>query len=133
LGELLLWALFLHPHIRVVHLGRRSGRRRQTVLEVIRFDPQQRERIVAAMFGPGSDWYRNLQAAPAIEVEADGTIFQPQQRVLGNQAAQAELDDYRRRNPIWSKVVGTLIRRPFTSSSMPVVVFSQVRVAGKGR
>lgn len=132
LGELLLWALFWHPHIRVVHTGRATGQRHQTILEVIRFDQRHSEWIVASMFGPTSDWYRNVQATPAMEVEVDGTTFQPNQRMLGDEAAQAELDDYRRRNPIWSKVVGALIRRPFTASSMPVVGFSQGSLSDPG-
>src|SRR3954447_4217970 len=55
LGELLLWALYWRQHIRIAHVGRRSGKLRQTVLEVIRHDPDAGEWIVAAMFGPRSD------------------------------------------------------------------------------
>ncbi len=127
LGELLLWALYWHPHIRVVHRGRVTGEPRETILEVIRSDPRDGEWIVAAMFGPASDWYRNIQKTSALEVEVGGVIFQPHQRILDEDAAQGELDDYRRRNPIWSRASAALIRRPFTASSMPVVAFSKPR------
>lgn len=127
LGELLLWALYWLPHIRVVHRGRNSGMRRQTILEVIRSDPAHAEWIVATMFGPTSDWYRNIQTAPAIEVEVGGNVFQPRQRILREEAAQSELDDYRRRNPLWSRIIGALIRRPLIASTMPVVSFSNLR------
>lgn len=127
IGEVLLWILYWHPHIRVAHRGRVTGRVHQTIVEVIRFDPGRNEWLVAAMFGPRSDWYRNLSATPAIEVEVRGEIFRPVQRVLLDEAAQRELDDYRRRNPIWSRLAGVLIGRPFTAASMPVIAFGDPR------
>jgi deazaflavin-dependent oxidoreductase (nitroreductase family) len=79
------------------------------------------------MFGPRSDWYRNLSETPAVEVEVRGEIFQPAQRVLPAEAAQRALDDYRRRNPIWSRLAQVLIGRPFTAASMPVIAFRNPR------
>ena len=126
-GEVLLWILYWHPHIRIAHRGRVTGRLHQTIVEVIRFDPRRNEWLVAAMFGPRSDWYRNLWQSPAVEVEVRGETFQPTQRMLPDDAAQRELDDYRRRNPIWSRIAGLLIGRPFTAASMPVVAFGDPR------
>jgi deazaflavin-dependent oxidoreductase (nitroreductase family) len=104
-----------------------TGTVHQTIVEVIRFDSRRNEWLVAAMFGPGSDWYRNLRREPAAEVEVRGEVFRPRQRMLPDDDAQRELDDYRRRNPIWSRMAGALIRRPFTAESMPVVAFADPR------
>jgi deazaflavin-dependent oxidoreductase (nitroreductase family) len=123
LGEILLWALFWHPHILVVHRGRRSGIERQTLLEVIGFDPVRREWTVAAMFGPKSDWYRNISASPVIEVEVRGRRFRPEQRIFGDREAQGALDAYRLTHPVWGRIVASMIRRPFTAACMPVVAF----------
>ena len=40
----------------------------QTVVEVVRFDPRTREIVVAAGWGGQTDWYRNIQRTPALEV-----------------------------------------------------------------
>lgn len=46
------------------HIGRNSGRIRQTVLEVVQHDRARNVFYVAVGFGPRSDWYRNLRADP---------------------------------------------------------------------
>lgn len=124
LGELLLWA-FGHPHIRVAHRGRRTGLTRQVVLEVIHYDAKSKEWFVAAVWGPESDWYRNLRAADALEVETAGRRFVPEQRMVGPHEAQQLLDDYQRRNPIWSRIGKLLIRRPLEAAAMPIVGFRE--------
>lgn len=46
------------------HLGRKSGKPRQVVLEVVNHDAVGDGYVVAAGFGPRTDWYRNLRAQP---------------------------------------------------------------------
>jgi deazaflavin-dependent oxidoreductase (nitroreductase family) len=123
-GELFLW-LFGHPHIRIAHVGRITGIKRQVVLELIHHDARSGERFVAAMWGPDSDWYRNLCATDAIEVETAGRRFAPLQRMVGVEETQDLLDDYQRRNPLWSRICKLFIRRPFTAEAMPMVAFTE--------
>lgn len=52
------------------HRGRRTGLPRQTVVEVVGSDGAGV--VVAAGFGPGSDWYRNLLAHPAASMVRGG-------------------------------------------------------------
>ncbi len=48
------------------HTGRRSGRRRTTVIEVVgRADGAY---VVASGFGPRADWYRNVLARPEVAI-----------------------------------------------------------------
>ena len=79
------------------HTGRRTGRPRQTVVEVV--DQSAESLTVAAGFGTGSDWYRNLVAQPAASVVHGGRVTavtaMPMQ---AEQAAQAMLA-YARRHP----------------------------------
>jgi deazaflavin-dependent oxidoreductase (nitroreductase family) len=61
--------LFGHRLLLLVHRGRKSGYVYQTVLEVVRHDPARRESIVVSAWGgEKADWYRNLRAAPAVEI-----------------------------------------------------------------
>src|SRR5512135_3515708 len=54
--------------MRLTHVGRKSGKVYHTVLAVLRFDEQTHE-IFAVSPWSESNWYRNIQAAPALEVE----------------------------------------------------------------
>ncbi len=67
----------------IVHRGRVSGRVRRTVVEVVGFDREAEEALVVAGWGPGTQWYRNLEAAPAIEVDVGRRRWrEPEQRFL---------------------------------------------------
>jgi deazaflavin-dependent oxidoreductase (nitroreductase family) len=58
------------------HTGRTSGRRRLVVLEcVLRPTPDQV--VVASGFGRQAQWYRNLEANPAVRVSSGGMRDRP--------------------------------------------------------
>jgi deazaflavin-dependent oxidoreductase (nitroreductase family) len=88
-----------HRCLMITHIGRKSGRRRQTVLEVVRYDPSTRECIVMAGYGAQSDWYRNIQACPAIEVQVGRQRYTPQQRMLSAEETLHVLEEYQRQHP----------------------------------
>ncbi|RVW07674.1 nitroreductase family deazaflavin-dependent oxidoreductase [Prescottella agglutinans] len=68
-----LGALLGHRFVLVEHVGRRSGKTRQVVLEVVDHDEVGHGApdgwIVAAGYGTTSDWYRNLTAHPRARVQ----------------------------------------------------------------
>lgn len=92
----------------LTHVGRRSGRRYQTVLEVIGTRPAAGEFMVMAGLGRSANWYRNVQAHPATEVLVGRQrLRRPALRVLDAQEAAAVLAEYERRN----RVVAPVVRR----------------------
>jgi deazaflavin-dependent oxidoreductase (nitroreductase family) len=95
----------------LTHVGRRSGRRRETVLEVIARRPADGEFMVLAALGRRAQWYRNLQAAPAVEVAVGRRRFQPAHRTLGEDEAVAVLADYERRNRLVAPIVRSVLSR----------------------
>ena len=84
----------------LTHSGRKTGRERQTVLEVVRYDKATTTFIVAAGFGPGSDWYRNLRANPQVIVQCGRRRWAMVARFLPPEQAGEELLDYARRHPL---------------------------------
>jgi deazaflavin-dependent oxidoreductase (nitroreductase family) len=79
------------------HRGRRSGRRRETVLEVIRHD---RERWwVASGWGERTQWLRNLRATPGARIRCGREAVRVEARVLSQAEAEHELVVYGRRHP----------------------------------
>ena len=83
----------------ITHVGRKTGRLRQTVLEVVHYDPSTQECIVMSGYGTQSDWYRNIQARPAIEVQVGRQRYTPQQRMLEAQETLHILEEYQRHHP----------------------------------
>ena len=74
------------------HRGRRSGRRYETVLEVLRWDPWRDEATVISGFGPAAQWYRNVLAGGAAEVRIGRRRFAPSVRVRRQQGLAPPFD-----------------------------------------
>jgi deazaflavin-dependent oxidoreductase (nitroreductase family) len=51
------------------HIGRVSGKQRQTVLEVVTHDPADNSFIVASGWGPTAAWYRNVVHTPDVSIQ----------------------------------------------------------------
>ena len=120
----------------LIHRGRRSGRRYETVLEVVRHDSRLDEYIVVFGFGPRASWFRNVTAGNAVEVRVGRGCFSPRYRLLEPGEAAATLADYERRNrlvaPIVRLVLGRLAGFAYDSSpaarerlvrTLPLVAF----------
>ena len=84
----------------LVHEGRTTGRRRDTVLEVVHLDETVPEAIVVAAWGARSDWFRNITAAPPRDVRVGRHHWpNPRFRLLEADEMVAALTDYGRRHP----------------------------------
>jgi deazaflavin-dependent oxidoreductase (nitroreductase family) len=86
-----------HQFLLLIHAGRRTGRIHDTVLKVLRYDPRTGESIVAAAWGKEADWYRNIQAQPALAVYTGRDRYVPAQRRLPADEAFAVFEDWTRR------------------------------------
>jgi deazaflavin-dependent oxidoreductase (nitroreductase family) len=95
----------------LVHTGRRTGIKRETVLEVIRFDPVAREAVVAAGWGRRTGWLHNVEAGLAREVWIGRERFVPAYRVLAPDEAERLFADYERRNRLGAPLVRAVISR----------------------
>ncbi len=93
--------------LRLVHIGRKSGRSRETVLEVVLVEPEGF--VVASGFGPRSDWYLNLQAEPRARVQVGVKWFQARARFLRDQEAAEALRRYAALHPWAWRLLGSLV------------------------
>jgi deazaflavin-dependent oxidoreductase (nitroreductase family) len=106
--------VFGHRFLCLTHRGRRSGRLYRTVLEVVEWRPERREAVVISGFGPRAQWFRNVRAGGAAEVEIGRECWLPDARVLDPAEGTAVLAGYERRNrllrplirPVLSKLAG---------------------------
>jgi deazaflavin-dependent oxidoreductase (nitroreductase family) len=92
------------------HVGRRTGQPHQTVAMVLSYDTTTGEAVICTGWGPQTDWYRNLQAHPAVTVQLGGQTFTPQQRFLPEEEAFGVGVRFRREHPhrmrFFSRVLG---------------------------
>lgn len=98
-----------HRFVLLTHRGRKSGRVRQTVLEVVHYEPSTRETVVVSGWGERSDWYRNLEVQPALEVRIGRERYVPEQRFLTPREVYAEIADYERRHPWAVRILAPLL------------------------
>jgi deazaflavin-dependent oxidoreductase (nitroreductase family) len=96
--------LFGHRFMLLTHVGRRSGKVRRTVLAVLCFDPKTAE-IMAISAWSASEWYKNILTSPALLVETGFTRYVPIHRSLSSEEIATLFEDYRRKHPIFSRIV----------------------------
>lgn len=104
LYRLRLGWLFGHRFMLLTHVGRRSGKVRQTVLAVLHFDAHTKE-LKAVSAWNASEWHKNIQAAPALQVETGLTRYTPVQRDLSAEEIAQLFVDFRRDRPLFSRMV----------------------------
>ena len=90
--------------MQITHVGRRSGIVRRTILAVLRFDGQTKE-IYAVSAWKGSDWYYNIQAAPALQVETGFIHYVPMQRTLSPEEITTTFMEFCQAHPLFSRMV----------------------------
>ena len=95
-----------HRFALVTHRGRRSGRVRRTVVELVRYEPATKECIVAFGRGARSDWYRDLRSHPALLIESGHDRYVTERRFLAPEEVVAELRDDARRHPNAARLIG---------------------------
>jgi deazaflavin-dependent oxidoreductase (nitroreductase family) len=104
LYRLSLGWLFGHRFLMLSHVGRKSGKVRQTILAVLSYDAASKE-IKAVSAWNASEWYKNIQVTPAISVETGLTRYAPLQRELSAEEIAQLFMDYCKDHPIFSRIV----------------------------
>ncbi len=109
LYRLRLGWLFGSRFLRLTHIGRKSGRSYQTIIEVIGYDKATDTYTVVSGFGPQADWYRNIQHAPDVVITVGRRITPAQAECLSKLASAQALRAYARRYPVASRVLSRLL------------------------
>lgn len=122
---------------RLTHVGRKSGRRYRTVLEVAGTSAARDELFVMSGLGSKANWYQNLHANGAAEIEVGRRHFLARFRDLKADEAVEILAHLERRyrliRPIFRHILsklagfrydGTEAARQRLVSALPMVAFS---------
>ena len=100
-----------HRFLLLIHVGRRTGHRHHTVLEVIEYRKEGREAVVMSAFGPNADWFRNIEATPGPELVIGSRRFTAAHRILEEDEAVRVLGGYQRRNRLIAPIIRSVLSR----------------------
>jgi deazaflavin-dependent oxidoreductase (nitroreductase family) len=125
----------------LTHIGRKSRRPHQTVLEVVRHDRATGAYVIPSGWGEQADWLRNIQKTPNVLVDAGGRRFEATATRLSVEEVEWELRDYARRHPLAFRGLASLLagRRSIETNeafrllarSIPMVVLRPRREIGR--
>ena len=93
----------------LTHVGRRTGRERSTVLEVVFHESDPRLWYVAAAWGEKSDWYRNVKRNPHVQVSVGVKRYLATAETVGVDDAARIHDRYVRDHPLAARFVGWML------------------------
>lgn len=93
--------------LRLTHVGRRSGKVYHTVLAVLKYDETTREIMTVSPWS-ASNWYRNIQATPALEIQTGTVRYAPAQRSLTPEEIAVLFIEFRRQYPIFSRIIARI-------------------------
>jgi deazaflavin-dependent oxidoreductase (nitroreductase family) len=95
----------------LIHVGRRTGLRRETVLEVMEYRLEGPEVVVMSAFGPNADWLRNIQATSGPDVVTGSRRFTADYRILGADEAVRVIAGYEQRNRLMAPIIRAVLSR----------------------
>lgn len=89
----------------LTHAGRRTGQPHDTAAMVLAEDRSTEEVVIGSVWGPRTDWVRNLRANPPLLVRIGRQSYVPQHRFLTDEEAFAVGVSFRRRHPLRLRMV----------------------------
>ena len=98
-----------HTFMVVTHTGRKTGLPHSTVAMILRYEPRSREAVVCSAWGPGTDWFRNIRARPALRIDIGRETYTPEQRFLTENESLGVLADCLRRHPRRFRFIGRVL------------------------
>ena len=109
-------------------VGRKSGRPRRTVVDVLRHDAATDTYYVASAYGARSDWYRNLEANPTLRVQVRWRKFPARATILPKEEAADMLVDYWRRHRLYARATMRMVGVKAASEEEVRAVAGQMRL-----
>ncbi len=100
-----------HRFLLLTHRGRRSSATHETMLEVLHYDPATRESVVLSGMGTRADWYRNIEAHPALAVRTGRLHYAPAHRVLTRAEVGAVMARFAREHSWEARLMAPVLKR----------------------
>lgn len=98
------------------HIGRKSGKVHQTVVEVVGHDPSTDAYFIVSGWGYKAQWYQNLQAQPDIDVQVGRRRLHVHTETLPPEAGARILTAYQQRYPVAARELGHVMGFDFAGA-----------------
>lgn len=90
----------------ITHRGRKSGQARTVIVETADGSVAEGRLVYIVAFGARAQWYKNLQAAPAISIEIAGRLYpEPRHEFLGPEDTERAIASYWARYPRLARIL----------------------------
>jgi hypothetical protein len=73
------------------------------------WDAGSHEAVVFSAWGRNANWFRNIEAHPALAIEIGGESYVPEQRFLSEDEGVAVVVEFRRRHPWRTRIACALL------------------------
>jgi deazaflavin-dependent oxidoreductase (nitroreductase family) len=93
----------------IAHVGRKTGKRRETVVMALTHDAETLEVVACSAWGRNADWVRNIRAHPALLVRIGRESYVPEQRFLSEEESVAVVIDFRGRHPWRLRLIAAIL------------------------
>ncbi len=93
----------------LTHQGRKSGKNRQTVLEIVQIDPEKDEYYVVSGFGNRSHWYQNIKENPETKIQVGYKVMMVEAEQLDPSEASQLMLGYATKYPKNLQILGDLL------------------------
>lgn len=81
------------------HTGRKTGKPRENVLEIVDHDPEKNIYFIASGFGKKSDWYKNIVKNPDVVITVGKQDIPVTAVLLSPDESGRKMVDYAHKNP----------------------------------
>ena len=92
----------------LTHIGRKSGKPRQTVIEVVKNDKQTDTFYVVSGWAEKSNWYQNILKSPEVTIQVGRRKVQAQTQFIPLDQEIEIMETYAHYHPIAFSELGTL-------------------------
>lgn len=90
------------------HIGRKTGQKRQVVLQVAQHDTQTDSYVVNVGYGEKSDWYRNIKKNPNVSIMVGRRTIHSHAETLSPAEGGESMVTFAREHPIEARMSGML-------------------------
>ena len=89
----------------ITTIGRKTGKRRETMVDVMDYDKANDTYYIEAAYGARADWYRNIQRNPIFEAQVGRRKFKARAGALSTESASDLLVQFYRQKPAYTRSV----------------------------
>ena len=97
----------------ITTVGRKSGKPRETMVDVMDYDAAADTYYIEAAYGDRADWYKNMQAHPVFEARVGRRKFQATAAPLSNEGAGEMMVLFFRKKPAYTRSVMAMVGMKF--------------------